>query len=616
MVELEQQGAKTFFGEPEFDLNDLMQTERDGRGLISVLELQDVQEKPALFSTFMLWMLATLYNDLPEVGDIDKPKLVFFFDEAHLLFDDASEALVEQIEQVVRLIRSKGVGIFFVTQSPKDVHASVLGQLGHRVQHALRAFTPDDDKALKAAARTFPKSSFYDIEETMTTLGIGEALITVLSPNGVPTTPFATRLIPPASRMGPLTDAELAQRLSSSAQVREYAQAVDRESAREELAERVAGAEAAQGTLDKAAETGVGSGRRGPAKEPPTTFEKILKSPVSRTVAGAVTRGIMGALFGAPRRRRRATRGWLTAILLTLGGMASATSSLSAQTPKPLVIAVSDTLYEVRLADGSTIIGRVIAADSVRVTLETISAVRVELPRAQIISLRPSRGKVQKGELWTEDPNTSRLFFGPTARTVRRGQGYFGVYQLLFPYLAYGVTDDFTVAGGTPVFPGIIGEAFYVAPKARIFATEKTQIGLGVLAFFVTRDVDEGPFGIGYAVGTFGGNDNAVTAGAGLGFLGGDIASKPAFLLGGETRISSRLKLITENYLVLYEGSDSDPFGGTPNTNTEVLSLVSLGFRFFGEHLSADFGIGAGVGVDGGAGCCIPLVNFVYAFGR
>ncbi|MGI9076503.1 MAG: helicase HerA-like domain-containing protein [Gemmatimonadaceae bacterium] len=323
MVELEQQGAKTFFGEPEFDLNDLMQIDRDGRGLISVLELQDVQEKPALFSTFMLWMLATLYNDLPEVGDIAKPKLVFFFDEAHLLFDDASEALVEQIEQVVRLIRSKGVGIFFVTQSPKDVPASVLGQLGHRVQHALRAFTPDDDKALKAAARTFPKSSFYDIEETMTTLGIGEALITVLSPNGVPTTPFATRLIPPASRMGPLTTAELAQRLSSSAQVREYAQAVDRDSAREALAERVAAPETGRGASDEAkARAGTGSGPGRPAKEPPTTFEKILKSPVSRTVAGAVTRGLMGALFGAPRRRRRSPGGWLAAILFTLGCIA------------------------------------------------------------------------------------------------------------------------------------------------------------------------------------------------------------------------------------------------------------------------------------------------------
>ena len=204
LVELEQQGALAFFGEPEFDLDDLLQIERDGRGLISVLELSDVQDKPALFSTFMMWMLARLYAQLPEVGDLEKPKLVFFFDEAHWLFDGASRAFLEQVEQVVRLVRSKGVGIFFVTQNPKDVPQDVLAQLGNRVQHALRAFTPDDEKALRAAARTFPRTEFYDVAETLTTLGIGEALVTVLGSSGVPTPPFATRLIPPASRMGPL----------------------------------------------------------------------------------------------------------------------------------------------------------------------------------------------------------------------------------------------------------------------------------------------------------------------------------------------------------------------------------------------------------------------------
>src|SRR5687768_17735016 len=211
MVELEQQGAESFFGEPEFDIGDLMQTERDGRGLVSILELADVQDKPALFSTFLLWMLASLYNDLPEVGDVDKPKLVFFFDEAHLLFDGASKALLDEVEKVVRLIRSKGVGIFFITQSPKDVPPAVLGQLGNRVQHALRAFTADDDKALRAAARTFPRTSFYDIEETLTTLGIGEALVTVLDARGAPTQPFAVRMIPPMSRMSPIDAAELRQ---------------------------------------------------------------------------------------------------------------------------------------------------------------------------------------------------------------------------------------------------------------------------------------------------------------------------------------------------------------------------------------------------------------------
>src|SRR5262245_35405149 len=240
MVELEQQGAGTFFGEPEFDLGDLMHVASDGRGTISALELSDVQDRPAMFSTFMMWMLARLYHDLPEAGDVDKPKLVFFFDEAHLLFDGASKEFLTQVEQVVRLIRSKGVGVFFITQSPKDVPADVLGQLGNRVQHALRAFTPDDEKALKAAARTFPKTEFYDIEQILTTLGTGEALITVLAPNGVPTPPVATRLIPPAARMGPLTDSELQQRLAASAQVKGYAQAIDRESAREMLEERMA----------------------------------------------------------------------------------------------------------------------------------------------------------------------------------------------------------------------------------------------------------------------------------------------------------------------------------------------------------------------------------------
>jgi len=299
MVELEQQGAEAFFGEPEFDINDLMQVERDGRGLISVLELADVQDKPQLFSTFMLWMLATIYHALPEVGDIDKPKLAFFFDEAHLVFDNATKALLDEINQVVRLIRSKGVGVYFITQSPKDIPEDVLGQLGHRVQHALRAFTPDDDKALKAAARTFPKTPFYDVEETLTTLGIGEAFVTVLTPKGVPTMPFATRLIPPASVMGPLPD--LDQRVGSSPQVRKYADAIDRESAREKLAARASAAQPAEGESASAGAAPSPAARAG--KAPPSTFDQILKSPLTRTVAGVVTRGIMGALLGSPRRR-------------------------------------------------------------------------------------------------------------------------------------------------------------------------------------------------------------------------------------------------------------------------------------------------------------------------
>ena len=315
MVELESQGAEDFFGEPEFDLDDLLQTERDGRGLVSVLELQDVQDKPALFSTFMLWMLATLYGDLPEVGDVDKPRLVFFFDEAHLLFDGASKALVDQVEQVVRLIRSKGVGVFFITQNPRDVPQEILGQLGHRVQHALRAFTPDDEKALKSAARTFPKTEFYDVEEALTTVGIGEALVTVLSPNGVPTPPFVARMIPPASRMGPLTPDELRQRLASSEQVRRYAEDVDRESAREMLQARVESAASAAARAEEMDEPKpFGRGRdddrdddrpRRREREQPGLLTQILKSPVARSVATQVTRGLMGALLGTSGRRRR-----------------------------------------------------------------------------------------------------------------------------------------------------------------------------------------------------------------------------------------------------------------------------------------------------------------------
>lgn len=300
LVELEAQGAEQFFGEPEFDTNDLFQNERDGRGLITVLELSDVQDKPALFSTFLLWLLAQLYNELPEVGDLPKPKLVFFFDEAHLLFDNASKALREQVEQVVRLIRSKGVGVFFVTQNPRDIPADVLGQLGNKVQHALRAFTPDDEKAMRAAARTFPKSEFYDVAEVLPSLGIGEALVTTLAPSGTPTPTLAVKLVPPRSTMGPMPADEFARRTSSSQQVKKYATAVDRESAREMLATRAAQA-AQENPVEVESAPTRSAGR--PRKEPPTTLETVLKSPMARTVAGAITRGVMGALLGRPRRR-------------------------------------------------------------------------------------------------------------------------------------------------------------------------------------------------------------------------------------------------------------------------------------------------------------------------
>ncbi|MEZ0241099.1 MAG: helicase HerA-like domain-containing protein [Chloroflexota bacterium] len=245
IVVLEQEGADVFFGEPEFDVQDLLRTTPDGAGVVSVLELRDVMDKPSLFSTFMLWMLAQLYETLPEVGDTPKPKLCFFFDEAHLLFDDASDALLQQIERTARLIRSKGVGVYFVTQAPTDVPSSVLAQLGNRVQHALRAYTPDDADALRKTARTFPTTTFYDVETTITSLGIGEGLVTVLSPRGVPTPLAAVRLLPPDSQMSPIPDADLQARVAASPFRARYGQTIDRQSAHEIISARIASARAA-----------------------------------------------------------------------------------------------------------------------------------------------------------------------------------------------------------------------------------------------------------------------------------------------------------------------------------------------------------------------------------
>ena len=245
IVVLEQEGADVFFGEPEFDVLDLLRRTADGQGVISLLELSDVMEKPRLFSTFMLWILAQLYETLPEVGDLTRPKLCFFFDEAHLLFDDASDALLDQIERTARLIRSKGVGIYFVTHAPTDVASVVLSQLGNRVQHALRAFTPDDADALRKTVRTFPMTEFYDVEKTLTSLGIGEAAVTVLSPRGVPTPFAATRLIAPDSSMEPLQPGELQVRIAASPLTTKYATALDRDSAYELITARLVNARSA-----------------------------------------------------------------------------------------------------------------------------------------------------------------------------------------------------------------------------------------------------------------------------------------------------------------------------------------------------------------------------------
>ncbi len=297
IVELEQQGADVFFGEPEFRVEDFLRVDQ-GRGVLTVLELSDIQDRPALFSTFMMWLLASLYRELPEVGDIEKPKLVFFFDEAHLLFEEASKAFLDQIEQVVRLIRSKGVGVFFVTQSPKDVPEDVLAQLGNRIQHALRAFTPDDEKALRATANTFPRTPYYDIPKTLTSLGIGEAFVTALGPRGTPTPVVATLLAPPKSLMGPIPPADITERSARSPFHAAYATPIDRESAREVLQARVEGGQAA------ATSGRPGAGGAPAASTAAQTVGTILKSPVARAVGQELVRGLFGVLGVSTSRRR------------------------------------------------------------------------------------------------------------------------------------------------------------------------------------------------------------------------------------------------------------------------------------------------------------------------
>ncbi len=237
LVGLEIGGGTEFFGEPQLDITDLLKTAPDGRGVINCLELPGVQDKPALFSTALMWMLAELFETLPEVGDLDKPKLVFFFDEAHLLFKGATPAFVDAVVTTVRLIRSKGVGIFFITQTPKDVPGEVLGQLGNRVQHALRVFTPDDEAALRATVKTYPKSDFYDVGELLTSVGTGEAAITLLSAKGTPQPVVHSKLLAPSSKMAPAGD--LPGKVAASPLLAKYGARVDSESAREMLAARL-----------------------------------------------------------------------------------------------------------------------------------------------------------------------------------------------------------------------------------------------------------------------------------------------------------------------------------------------------------------------------------------
>ncbi|MDN4478442.1 DUF853 family protein [Demequina sp. SYSU T00039] len=316
IANLQAQGGDEFFGEPAFDTMDLLRTTPEGRGVISALELPDLISRPQLFSTFLMWLLADLFADLPEVGDADRPRLVFFFDEAHLLFADASKEFLQQVVQTVRLIRSKGVGIFFCTQTPKDVPADVLGQLGSRVQHALRAFTPDDAKAMKATARTFPNSP-YDLEEVLTTMGIGEAVVTVLSDRGAPTPVAWTRLCAPRGLMDPAPAGVIADTVKASTLSARYGQDVDRESAHELLAARAEKAAAAAAEKEEAAGQGgqrddarAGSGSpsrsRSGSRAERSGVEKVLESaPVrdfARTAGREIGRSVMRSILGVLKR--------------------------------------------------------------------------------------------------------------------------------------------------------------------------------------------------------------------------------------------------------------------------------------------------------------------------
>jgi DNA helicase HerA-like ATPase len=320
LLVLDQQGADRFFGEPMLNVDDLMQTDAQGRGVVNILAADRLLNAPKLYGSFLLWLLSELFERLPEVGDRDKPKMVFFFDEAHLLFDDAPKALLDKVEQVVRLIRSKGVGVFFVTQNPLDVPETVLGQLGNRVQHALRAYTPRDQKAVRTAASTMRQNPAIDTEKAITELGVGEGLISMLDEKGRPSVVERAWVCPPASRIGPITDEERAPLLRHSIVAGVYDKTVDRESAFELLKAR-AESEAAEQAAEQAAKEqekaqrgragqagqggilddilGGGGGRR------QSTVEAMAKSAarsIGSTLGRQIVRGILGTLLGGTKR--------------------------------------------------------------------------------------------------------------------------------------------------------------------------------------------------------------------------------------------------------------------------------------------------------------------------
>ena len=295
LLVLEEQGAANFFGEPALDIRDFIKTTADGRGTVNILSADKLMKTPRLYATFLLWMLAQLFDKLPEVGDPDKPKLVFFFDEAHLLFNEAPKALLDQVERVTRLIRSKGVGVYYVTQNPRDVPNSVSAQLGNRIQHALRAFTPIEQKGIRAAAETFRPNPALDVERVIQELKVGEALVSVLQKGGEPSMVQRTLIRPPSARIGPITPDQRKALIEASPLFGKYEETVDRDSAYEMLEKRVGEAAAAQeadaNSWGNILMGGGGTGRRQGYGE---TFTKSLV----RTVAGSVGRAIAGAIFG------------------------------------------------------------------------------------------------------------------------------------------------------------------------------------------------------------------------------------------------------------------------------------------------------------------------------
>ena len=311
VIELQQQGGDTIFGEPSFDVNDLMRVNEQGLGYVSVLRVNELQDKPKLFSTFMLCLLAELYAKLPEEGDLDQPKLCLFIDEAHLIFNEASKALLEQIETVIKLIRSKGVGIFFITQNPTDVPAAVLSQLGLKVQHALRAFTAADRKSIKQSAENFPESEFYKVDEMLTQLGMGEAFITGLNEKGIPTPLAATLLCSPSSRMNVLTEEELEEICSNSSIAKKYNQDLDSHSAYEMLHQRL---EKAKMPEPNANEAETENEVKKSTRQEKSTLDEILSSPVTkqvaRTAANVITRSLLGALGLSGNSRTKKKSSW------------------------------------------------------------------------------------------------------------------------------------------------------------------------------------------------------------------------------------------------------------------------------------------------------------------